>query len=99
MGSRIALFFSSATVAGAFSGLLAAAIVDMNGIGNLAGWRWIFLLEGITTALVGFASYWVIQDFPDTAKFLTIEERKSQLRLPETVTDLNRGIYHPAPAK
>lgn len=42
---RQGLFFSAASVAGAFSGLLAYAIVKMNGVGNLAGWRWIFILE------------------------------------------------------
>jgi len=75
MGARVAIFFSSATVAGAFSGLLAAAIAQMNGIGGKPGWQWIFILEGLATILVGIASYWVIQDFPDTAKFLTAEER------------------------
>lgn len=38
------------------------------------GWGWIFILEGLATVLLGIASYWVIQDFPDTAKFLTAEE-------------------------
>ncbi|KAF8990744.1 major facilitator superfamily domain-containing protein, partial [Cyathus striatus] len=41
---RIALFFSSASLSGAFSGLLAAAIENMDGIGGKAGWRWIFIL-------------------------------------------------------
>lgn len=42
---RQALFFSAASVAGAFSGLLAYAIVKMDGVGGLSGWRWIFILE------------------------------------------------------
>lgn len=44
---RIALFFGAATVAGAFSGLLAYAIGFMNGVGGYSGWRWIFILEGL----------------------------------------------------
>lgn len=43
---RICLFFSAAALSGAFSGLLAAAITQMDGIAGLEGWRWIFLLEG-----------------------------------------------------
>ena len=39
------------------------------------GWEWIFILEGLFTVLVAIVSYWVIQDFPDTARFLTPEER------------------------
>jgi MFS family permease len=37
---RQGLFFSAASIAGAFSGLLAYAIVQMDGIGGEAGWRW-----------------------------------------------------------
>jgi len=80
MGSRIAMFFSSATVAGAFSGLLAAAIANMDGVGKRPGWAWIFIIEGLATVIVALFSYWVIQDFPDTAKFLTEEERVFVIR-------------------
>lgn len=47
----------------------------MDGIGGKAGWSWIFILEGLTTVVAGFVSYWIIQDFPNDAKFLTEEER------------------------
>ncbi|TPX16214.1 uncharacterized protein E0L32_004209 [Thyridium curvatum] len=72
---RQALFFSAASIAGAFSGLLAFAISKMNGIGGLEGWRWIFILEGIVTVVVAVASFFLLHDFPETAKFLTEEER------------------------
>lgn len=72
---RQALFFSAASVAGAFSGLLAFGISKMDGVGDLAGWRWIFILEGIATVLVAFASFWLLHDFPETAAFLTEDER------------------------
>lgn len=72
---RQALFFSAASIAGAFSGLLAFAIAKMDGVGNLEGWRWIFILEGILTVLVAIAAFWCLYDFPETAGFLTEEER------------------------
>jgi MFS family permease len=80
MGTRVAVFFSSATVAGAFSGLLAAAISKMDGIGGRTGWEWIFILEGLATIVLAVASFWVIQDFPNNAKFLTEDERKFVIR-------------------
>ncbi|KAK7468766.1 hypothetical protein VKT23_003267 [Stygiomarasmius scandens] len=80
MGSKIAYFFSSATIAGAFSGLLAAAIHNMNGVGDLSGWRWIFIIEGLLTIVIAVFSYWVIQDFPETAKFISEEERVFVIR-------------------
>lgn len=52
-GLRMAIFFSAATAAGAFGGLLSRGIVLMDGLGNLSGWAWIFVLEGILTFVVG----------------------------------------------
>jgi len=72
---RLAMFFSAATVAGAFSGILAFGIEKMDGIAGLAGWSWIFILEGIATVIVAVIAFFVIQDFPETATFLTEEER------------------------
>ncbi|KAG5999710.1 hypothetical protein E4U43_001911, partial [Claviceps pusilla] len=77
---RQALFFSAASIAGAFSGLLAFAISKMNGAAGLEGWRWIFILEGVVTILVACAAYFLIHDFPDTASFLTEEERAFVVR-------------------
>lgn len=47
----------------------------MNGVGGYAGWRWIFILEGLLTVAIAIVAYFVMYDFPDTASFLTIEER------------------------
>ena len=52
-------------------GFLAAAIHNMDGIGGRPGWAWIFILEGLFTVLVACASPWVLQDFPESAKFLS----------------------------
>ncbi|KAI0294708.1 MFS general substrate transporter [Multifurca ochricompacta] len=72
---RIGLFFGAASLAGAFSGLLAFGISFMSGTAGLLGWSWIFILEGIATVIVGTVALFVMVDFPNTAKFLTPEER------------------------
>ncbi|KAI1818414.1 major facilitator superfamily domain-containing protein [Poronia punctata] len=72
---RQAMFFSAASIAGAFSGLLAFAIAKLDGVAGLEGWRWIFILEGIATVAVALAAYFLLYDFPETATFLTEEER------------------------
>lgn len=79
-GLRAAVFFSAATVSGAFGGLLAAAISNMDGVGGKPGWAWIFIIEGLITVVAGAASFFIIQDFPDTAKFLSEEERTFVIR-------------------
>ncbi|OJT10069.1 hypothetical protein TRAPUB_13425 [Trametes pubescens] len=75
LGTRVGVFFSSATIAGAFSGLLAAAIHNMDGVGGRPGWAWIFILEGLVTVVCAVASFFILSDFPDTAKFLNETER------------------------
>lgn len=50
---RFSLFFSSTALAGAFGGLLASAIGKMDGIRGYRGWRWVFILEGLLTIVVG----------------------------------------------
>ena len=57
-----------------------AAISNMKGIGGKPAWAWIFILEGLATVLAGAASFWIIEDFPDTARFLTEAERTVVIR-------------------
>lgn len=73
---RVSLFYSAASIAGAFSGILAFGISKMDGVGGLEGWRWIFILEGILTVVVAFFAFYFIHNYPDTASFLTEEERQ-----------------------
>ncbi|KAF8199780.1 major facilitator superfamily domain-containing protein [Mycena galopus ATCC 62051] len=81
VASRVAIFFSAATVAGAFGGILAYAIEKMEGIGGLHGWQWIFCLEGLVTVLVSVASYFFMHDYPQTASFLSETERTQIIHL------------------
>lgn len=73
---RFTVYWSSVLVASMFGGLLATGISKMHGVGGLANWRWIFILEGIATILVGIASFFLLSDFPKEAKWLTEEERE-----------------------
>ena len=65
-GLRMAIFFSAATAAGAFGGLLARGITEMDGIAGKPGWAWIFILEGIVTVAVAIVAKFVIHDKPET---------------------------------
>lgn len=47
----------------------------MDGVGGLEGWRWIFILEGLLTVIFAVVAFFLIFDFPETAGFLTDEER------------------------
>ena len=70
-GIRAAIFFSAAALAGSFGGLLAAAIVNMDGVGGKPGWAWIFILEGLATIIVAGLSYFMVRSFTPTRSDLT----------------------------
>ncbi|KAL8739062.1 MAG: hypothetical protein Q9181_000244 [Wetmoreana brouardii] len=48
----------------------------MDGIGGYGGWRWIFIIEGLATIVIAVAGKFLLPDWPETAKFLTPEERE-----------------------
>jgi len=52
----------------------------MNGLGGLAGWRWIFIIEGLLTIGIAIASFWMVHDFPDKARFLSEPDRVRVIR-------------------
>ncbi|KAK8039987.1 hypothetical protein PG993_008398 [Apiospora rasikravindrae] len=77
---RMSIFFCASVIAGAFSGLLAFAIANMSGVGGYGAWRWIFIIEGLMTVLVGLAAKFWVADWPEKAAFLTASERRMLVR-------------------
>ncbi|MDR5727853.1 MAG: MFS transporter [Terriglobia bacterium] len=51
-------------------------IMDTIHWGGLAGWRWIFILEGVVPALMGFVTLWYLTDRPRQAKWLPDDEKQ-----------------------
>ncbi|KZT22298.1 MFS transporter [Neolentinus lepideus HHB14362 ss-1] len=76
---RVGIFYASASLSGAFGGLLATAIIKMDGIAGLAGWRWIFILEGIGSILCGVVAAIFLPADIQSAGFLTDEEKRFAL--------------------
>ncbi|KAJ8595815.1 MFS general substrate transporter [Rhizopogon salebrosus TDB-379] len=73
-GSRIAYWFGFASVAGAFSGLIAFGVQQANV--SIANWRLLFIIEGIPTILVGIVCLFTLLDRPESTHSLTAMERK-----------------------
>ncbi|KAB8214644.1 putative MFS transporter [Aspergillus novoparasiticus] len=72
---RVSIFYCASALSGAFSGLLAAGIAQMDGIGGQEGWRWIFLLEGLATVALGVMCFFLLIDSPRrSSKWLSPEE-------------------------
>ncbi|KAF7594364.1 hypothetical protein BBP40_009345 [Aspergillus hancockii] len=64
LSTRLAYFYCASALPGAFSGLMAAAIAKMDSVGGYEGWRWIFILEGLATVLLGVACFFFLIDSP-----------------------------------
>ena len=63
---------ASTVIGGPVSGL----VLGMDGVAGLAGWQWLFIIEGLPAALLGIAALRVLPDRPEDASFLTAEERR-----------------------
>lgn len=74
---RFVFFHSAGIASGAFGGILAGAITDgLEGSLGIAGWRWLFIIEGVATIAAAFFVPFVLLDYPLTTKKLSEEERK-----------------------
>ncbi|KAI8294801.1 hypothetical protein K4K56_001065 [Colletotrichum sp. SAR 10_98] len=60
----------------AFGGLLARGLSAIGPSGNLEGWRWIFIIEGLITVVCGTIAAFGLPNNLATAKILTPEERE-----------------------
>ncbi|KAL9022904.1 MAG: hypothetical protein Q9180_008500, partial [Flavoplaca navasiana] len=73
---RVGYLFISAAIAGAVGGLLAYGIGFMDGVAGQRGWRWILIIEGLPSVVVGIATWFLLADSPETAFYLSSEEKQ-----------------------
>jgi MFS transporter, ACS family, pantothenate transporter len=87
LGKRSGLFTSSGLAGTMISGFIQTGIhSSLDGKSGLAGWRWLFIIDGLITVPVAIYGYLLFPDTPSTtiAPYLTHEERKLAIsRVPE----------------
>jgi MFS family permease len=97
---RIAFFFASGMFSGTISGLLAYAISFMNGAGGLAGWRWVFILEGLPAILCSVVTYFYLPNYPETETFINDAERDAILSdLPAQAPSMKAKTFNASQVK
>ncbi|KAJ5239122.1 Major facilitator superfamily domain general substrate transporter [Penicillium chermesinum] len=66
LAKRMGFYHSCQAVGQMMSGALQAAISDtLDGHSGLAGWRWLFVINGVITVVWGFAGFFMIPDLPN----------------------------------
>lgn len=65
---RLSFFWTALTVTQIFASLVAFGLLRMRGIGGWEGWRWLFLLEGLLTLIIGIASFFKMPASPVQTK-------------------------------
>jgi len=76
LAKRSCIFHTSSALATMFSGYLMTAVINLNGRGGIAGWQWLFIMDGVISLPVALAGFYFIPDVPETsrARYFTKEE-------------------------
>jgi MFS family permease len=100
---RIGIFYTAASLSGAFGGLLARGLNAIGHAGGLEGWRWIFIVEGLLTVFVGVVCFFILPNSIESARFLTAELKahgrnrlgdQSQEHEAFSWAEVKRGIFN-----
>lgn len=71
----VASFMTAVPAAGVIGGPLSGALLGLRGKGGLAGWQWLFLLEGVPSVLLGLVALRFLTDRPEDAQWLAPDAR------------------------
>jgi MFS family permease len=73
----IAWFMVAIPLSTAIGGPLSSVpLIGLDGVGGLAGWQWMFIIEGLPVVVLGIALLWLLPDRPEDASWLSDDERR-----------------------
>ncbi|KAH9913576.1 MFS general substrate transporter [Epithele typhae] len=69
LGKRACIFHTASALGPMFSGFLqTGAYNGLNGTYGLAGWKWLFIIDGIITIPIALLGFYIMPDLPTTTK-------------------------------
>jgi MFS transporter, ACS family, tartrate transporter len=71
----VSSFLVGLPVAVALGAPISTALLGLDGMFGLKGWQIMYIAEAIPTVVIGIATFFILTDKPEQAKFLTAEER------------------------
>ena len=72
----IAWFMVAIPISSVIGGPISGWLLTLNGVGGIAGWQWMFIIEGLPVVLIGISLLWLLADRPEEVSWLTDEERR-----------------------
>ncbi|KAF9875071.1 major facilitator superfamily transporter [Colletotrichum karsti] len=80
LGKRACIFHASSAAASMFSGYLQAGVYKgLNGVHGLAGWKWLFIMDGIISLPICLAGYFLIPDLPENTRAFYLNEKEREM--------------------
>jgi MFS transporter, ACS family, tartrate transporter len=71
----VSRFYVAVPLSSVLMGFVAGWLLNLHGRLGLAGWQWLFLIEGLPAIILSFIFLVYLPDRPEDAKWLTSEER------------------------
>jgi MFS family permease len=72
----IAWFMVAIPVSSVIGGPISGWLLSMNGILGIAGWQWLFIIEGLPVVFIGISLLWLLADRPEDVPWLSDDERR-----------------------
>ncbi|KAI1735204.1 retrograde regulation protein 2 [Xylaria scruposa] len=94
LGVRISFLFIASALSGAFGGLIAWAVLHLDGVSNMAGWRWLYIIEGLVTVVWAGLCVILIPRNYETAYFLDQDQKALMSRRAEEMNAYSGGSGH-----
>lgn len=76
IATRISILYAANICATAVAGLIAIGIFELSGSGGLAGWRWLFIIQGVITFVIAIISAFILPDEPLSTRWLSPDQRR-----------------------
>lgn len=75
-GKMFALFAAAVPLSGLLGGPISGWIMEyFHNVQGIAGWKWLFIIQGTPSLLIGLLVFWLLPDRIDTAHWLNSEEK------------------------
>jgi ACS family tartrate transporter-like MFS transporter len=89
----IAGFMTAVVIAGIVGGPISGALLSLDGVGGLAGWQWLFVVEGLPAIALGFVVLRVLPEVPSEARWLTPAEQVALTTTLEEEATLGGSVH------